>query len=523
MTRRYHGKRRRSRRPVLVQKPSGMIHPRVQKVGPEHFGIVSVDCAKARSKWMLCDFYGNVLIPPTTVEHCRPAFEQAIALLRETMGRRDIREVLVAVERTGRYHHAVQRAFSAGGFEVRTVHPFATKQFRQPRSPGVKTDDIDLMAIHLCAINGFALVEPLVDESWRELQLLIRYRRDLVNKISSLCCQIREHLEAAMPGYGGCFSKLWEHEAPLHLAWKLGSADAILEKGLAGMINLLRDARIRFQERTLRRALTWAEAAANRDLGSDQHHRIAMALNADRAQKTLEIQALERHIASRLARTPYILLLSIPGINVVSAADYAGEMGPIKNYANSRCITGRAGLYPSRYQSDQVDKADGPLVKCANRKLRAAIMMAADNLITCNRYFGDLARKWKEAGKDPRHTHVKIAHRFCRISYHMVAGQQVFHHPCARQRSYILQKLMGFHGEHETPMDQILADLQAVVDQLPRNEYKAEAGPLVKELETIQQSRRRGPQLIGEILPLVLAKLGVKKLQSIESGDKSPR
>jgi transposase len=426
------------------------------------------------------------------------------------------------VERTGRYHHPVQRAFSAGGFEVRTVHPFATKQFRQPRSPGVKTDDVDLAAIHLCAVNGFALVEPSVDESWRELQLLIRHRRDLVNKVTSLCCQIREHLEAAMPGYAACFSKFWEQQVPLHLAWQFGSAEAIRQTSLEEMIELLRKDRLRFQKRTLRRALEWAEVAASSDLGADQHRRIAMALDADRSQKTLEIQALERHIASRLARTPYILLLSIPGINVVSASDYAGEMGPIRNYANSRCITGRAGLYPSRYQSDGVDHADGPLVRCANRKLRAAIMMVADNLIMCNRHFGKLSQKWKEAGKDSRHTHVKVASRFCRISYHMVAGQQVFHHPCIKQRSYILQKLMDFHREHGTPMDQTLADLQAVIEQLPKKEHKAEANPLIKELETIQQGRRRGPQLIGEIIPLVLAKLGVKKLQSIGSGDKGP-
>ena len=56
-------KRGRSRRPDALQKPRGVIHPRVQKVGPEHFGIVAVDCAKARSKWMLADFYGNVLAP----------------------------------------------------------------------------------------------------------------------------------------------------------------------------------------------------------------------------------------------------------------------------------------------------------------------------------------------------------------------------------------------------------------------------------------------------------------------------
>src|SRR5881397_2101978 len=71
--------RPRSRRPDVVQKPRGTFHPRVQKVGPEHFGIVAVDCAKARSKWMLAGFYGNVLLPPAVVvEHTREGFESAL-------------------------------------------------------------------------------------------------------------------------------------------------------------------------------------------------------------------------------------------------------------------------------------------------------------------------------------------------------------------------------------------------------------------------------------------------------------
>jgi hypothetical protein len=42
-------RRRYRRRPAeFLQKPRGLIHPRVQQVGPEHFGIVSVDPAKAR-------------------------------------------------------------------------------------------------------------------------------------------------------------------------------------------------------------------------------------------------------------------------------------------------------------------------------------------------------------------------------------------------------------------------------------------------------------------------------------------
>ena len=71
-------------------------------------------------------------------------------------------------------------------------------------------------------------------------------------------------------------------------------------------------------------------------------------------------------------------------------------------------------------------------------------------------------------------------------------------------------------------MDQMLLDLQAAVEQLPKRERGAESAPLVEELEKIQAGRRRRPQPIGEILPLVLAKLGMRKVQSTESGEKGP-
>ena len=50
----------------------------------------------------------------------------------------------------------------------------------------------------------------------------------------------------------------------------------------------------------------------------------------------------------------YVLLLAIPGVNIVTVADASAELGPIPFYLNANAITGRAGLMPSRYQSDQV-------------------------------------------------------------------------------------------------------------------------------------------------------------------------
>jgi transposase len=502
-----------------VGKPRGVLHPRVQQVGPEHFGIVCFDCAKARSKFLLADFYGRVLLPPTVVAHNRPDLDAAVAQVRQAFATHQLRDGLIAIERTGRYHCLVQRSFAAAGFETRILHPFVTKQYRQPVDPGNKTDDTDLAAIHRATVTGCALLEATRDEAWTTLQLVIRHRRDLVGKGAALNCQIRDHLEAALPGYAACFDKLWESPLPWHLLRHYATAAQLRAAGLTTLCHSLRQAGIRFQQRTVQAVLDWADQAAPGDVAAGQHLRIALALYDDRQRKTLEIQALEREMANRLVQTPYVLLLSFPGINVVSAADFAGEMGPMAHYANPKSITGRAGLRPSRYQSDQVDKADGPLVRHCNRALRAAILGIADNLILCNRHFHHLATQWARQGKDPRDIHVRVGLRFCRIAFQMVAGRQVFRHPCIQGRHHILDKLNAFHRAHDTGMADVLRDLQAAIGQLPPREYAAEARPLQAEMQRIQEGRRRGPQLLGDILPIVLVRLGVGAVQSEESGE----
>jgi transposase len=509
----------RRQAPTSVGKPRGVLHPRVEQVGPEHFGIVCFDCAKARSKFLLANFYGHVLIPPTVVAHNRQGLDEAVARVRQAIATHDLRDCLVAIERTGRYHRLVQRAFVAAGFETRILHPFVTKQYRQPVDPGNKTDDTDLAAIHRATVTGCALLEATRDEAWTTLQLVIRHRRDLVRKGAALNCQIRDHLEAALPGYAACFDKLWESPIPWHLLRHYPGARSLHEAGVTTLCHSLRQAGIRFQRRTIQAVVDWAEQAAAGDVAAAQHQRIALALYDDRQRKTSEIQALEREIAGRLAQTPYVLLLSFPGINVVSAADFAGEMGPVEHYANAKSITGRAGLRPSRYQSDQVDKANGPLVRNCNRSLRAAILGIADNLIVCNHHFQALAKRWTAQGKDPRHTRVKVGMRFCRIAFQMVAGRQVFRHPGIQGRHYILDKLTAFHREHDTDMVEVLRDLQATIDQVPPRQHAAEAKPLSEELQRIQDGHRRGPQVLGDILPIVLARLGVGAVQSSESGE----
>jgi transposase len=503
---------------VPVHKPSGEVAARVQAVGPEHFGILSIDGAKTRSVMMLCDFYGKVIVEPTEYAHTQCDLASAVTRLQEALGRYELRDHIVAVERTGEYHRPVQRAFRAAGSDVRLVHPFATKQFRQPANPGIKTDATDLAAIHRAAANGFGLIDHALPSEYVQLQLAIRHRRDLVGKQAALCCQIRECLHAAMPGYASCFEDLWSSKIAILIARHTGSAAAVRQLGLRGLSQVVAQAGLRCRTTTLTKLLAWTDTAAPGHPETDWIRRMLANLDEDYAAKTRQIQALEQASAHLLVRTPYLLLLAIPGINIVSAADLAGEMGPITHYANANAITGRAGLVPSCYQSDRVDHADGPLIRAANRRLRTALVQIADNLVCCNHHYRARADRWYQNQKDPRWVRVKIAKSFSRLAYVLVAGGQLVCHPCLQQRHYLLDKLLAFHREHDTSVPQMMADVQAAIQGLPRSEYAAEARPLAEQLERIHASRR-GPQVLGNILPIVLARLGVHELQSSLRGD----
>ena len=491
----------------VLGKPRGVIAPRVAKVGVEKFAIVCVDPAKKRSWWMMADFLGQILIDTAAVEHDRPHLDAMLARVRAVVQERGILDVLVVIERTGNYHLATRRTFAKAGFDTRLLHPFATKQDRLPADPGVKTDAHDLAAIHRAAAQGFGLTEQALEEPYLALRMLARHRRDLVEKVTGLQCQIREHLDVAMPGYAACFANLWNSSVALCLARATGTPAKLLVPGRLGLTQILKREQRKFQSPTLDKLLAWARQAAATDEDAAWRQRVWTELDETRQHLERQITRLELDIAELLVKTPYLWLLLLPGINVVSAADLAGEMGPIEHYANANAITGRAGLFPARWQSDEGD-VTGSLVRCANRRLRAALMNIADNLTKCNPFFIGQSLVWEKADVDPRAIRVRVAKHFTRLGFALVAGRQELRHECLTGRDSLLRKLLKFYQDHHSTSDQMRSQLETAAEQLTQPAREREGELLHAALSG--SASRRGPSSLAELLPLILLKYNVR-------------
>ncbi len=492
---------------------------RVEAVGPTHLGIVAVD-AKNSARWRLADFYGHVHIPPRDpgIEHRTTPL--AVEAVRQACREHQLRDVLVVIEPTGRYHLPVKRAFADADFEVRTHDPLATHQYRKVKHAGNKTDDIDLGAIHAAAVHGFGLVPVALPPVFLELRDQARHRRDLVGKTSKLRCQIRDHLHSLMPGYAELFNDIFTSECglfvPLHF-----TLDALPARpNPANWLSGPRGRRPQPPEHA-QTILAWARNAPQSEGDPQVRQVILTDLIDDLSAKRRQIARTEIALARLLPQTPYLVLLSIPGVNVVTAAEFAAEAGPITAYASGRAITGRAGLYPSRYQSGPVDRRDGPLVPKETAGSKPPSLRIADTLMRCNDHFRLQARIRELAGKSATEIHVVVGNRFARVAYRMVAGGKTYRHPGDRQRDYIIQKMIRFYENHRIDIQETMSALQTAVDHLPSSARSEEARPLAENLAGIAGKRGTGAMRLGVILPSVLARFLPHELESAPSGELS--
>jgi hypothetical protein len=131
-------------------------------------------------------------------------------------------------------------------------------------------------------------------------------------------------------------------------------------------------------------------------------------------------------------------------------------------------------------------------------------------MLKCNAYWRMKGAQWKAQGHDPRDIRCRVANRLTRTVFQMISGRQLYCHPSRLDRGYVLDKLLTYHRQHQTPPHRIVHDLEQAAQQIPKSAHAEEARPLQQAAEKSRRSRRRQPQAIGTLLVAVLARLGVE-------------
>ena len=95
-----------------------------------------------------------------------------------------------------------------------------------------------------------------------------------------------------------------------------------------------------------------------------------------------EIAAVEREIARQALESPELRrLITVPGVNVISAATFLAAVGDIRRFPSARRLVGYLGLDPRVYQSGSAPAKGGRISKQGSPAARWALVEAAWSVI----------------------------------------------------------------------------------------------------------------------------------------------
>ena len=429
-----------SSKPSIYKGQNATLSALFHRAGsPRKVLCVALDYAKSKHLALCCDGNGDVLKQSFPVENSRAGVDFLVEQVATTARRRKIPadQIFLGGEDEPPYVSNFLAALRAEGLLVVRVNAFEAKENRS--SHLASTDEIDVLGIAKTLISRRARsTEPAGDPVYQHLRELARYRRTLVRQKTSCSNRIHAIADQLFPGFlspsrSGLTSFC---EASLKLMEKRFSAPEVARRKPSSLADTLRRNKNQQPEETAARIIELARNAL--PPGSDRLPTLQRTLTtAVELYRCLDHSArdLRAEAAQALARTPYALLTSVPGIGFVLAAGLAGELGPPERQTSLDRLCGYAGIVPRTYQTGGPDKpaVQGHVGPRCNRILKDWVVQSSQKL----RLYGppeirDRIIRWNNNGQ---HGVFAGARRYLRLTLSLTHGGVPYLDPCARNRN----------------------------------------------------------------------------------------
>lgn len=293
----------------------------------DRLAAVAVDVGKSQAAVMVCDFTGQVLVPPTDFAMNRRGVTAMVARVEDALPV-DVRLIRCGVEAAGHYHRPLTAAgVLPAGWQVVELNPaHVTEQRRISGKRGVKTDAVDLAAIIdlLLAGRGNQIVAPA--DPAVELTAWVAHRRRRIVVRTATKNQLTGQVDRCFPGLGRVISSVLGTKVGRLVAADFSDPERLARLGVT-----------RFRAYAARRDVRVSTGLAERlveaaryALPTDGARVARRVLTADLTlldgldTQIVEVDAL---LEALVPVTEYAVLTSVPGWGAVRAAGYAAGLG----------------------------------------------------------------------------------------------------------------------------------------------------------------------------------------------------
>lgn len=391
--------------------------------------VVGVDIAK-RKHWA-CVVDGFTELPvsgPFQFQNTRDGFSRLLGQIARAKEKTGATRVVVGMEPTGHYWKPLAWYLRQAGFTVVIVNPAHVKASKEldDNSP-TKSDRKDTWVIAQLVLQGRFSEPYLPDGVYAELRGLTQARQQHRTKLNAALNQLQALLDEFFPEYTEVFVDLLGRASLYVLQHRPFPTDvlAVPVEQLAAELRAASNRRV-----GLKRAQALQEAA-RRSIG------VPYGLAAARLRLRQILQEVtfwqerlaetEAAMAEALEKTgvaPY--LLSVPGVGVVTAAAFLGEVGDLKRYEDWRQLRKLAGYNLTENTSGEKSRSQTPISKRGRPGLRQVLYQMAMTAAAKNREFQALYEYFKTRQQNPlkgKQALVALACKLLRVLFTLVQKQ----------------------------------------------------------------------------------------------------
>jgi transposase len=390
--------------------------------------VVPVDVGKSTAVALVADHYGQILAAPFEFDLTVSGAAKLLAAVdgvRQQVGALSVR---VGVEAAGHYHRALAATLRSYGFDVVELNPYQVKLARvQLGSARVKTDARDCMAMVEVLVRGLGWPVHRQDGAMAEQVVWVAHRRRKMAAAQALGNQVHALADLAFPGLTGCFSTGLEAKSLRMLLGTLADPARVAAMSTEDLVGHARGCQVRMTRPKAAQVI----AAAGEALCVPDAQRAAAA-----ALLTVEITAYDallrdlaacdQRLTQLLADTPAGVLLTIPGVGVLTASYYGAALGDATRFADAGAAYRYSGLTPTSYESAGRRAAKVKISKVGSVELRQAMIALGAAIALHHPEFAAYKRRLIDAGKKPMIAVVAVAHRTHRLAFAMIRSQQPY-------------------------------------------------------------------------------------------------
>jgi transposase len=332
----------------------------------------------------------------------REGFERLLGSMARAQKATGATKIVVAMEPTGHYWKPLAWYLRKAGITVVLVNPYHVKRYKEfdDNSPS-KNDRKDAWVIARLANEASFFEVYLPEGVYAELRGLTQARQQQRNKCNMALNQIQCLLDEYFPEYEEVFADILGRASLYVLEHRPFPQDilAVSAEELAEELKRASNRRV-----GLKRALRLQEAARD-SIGVTEgleaaRLRLKQLLEEARFWRA-RLAETESAMADALQRTGLAkYLLSVPGVGVVLAASFLGEIGDPGRYQDSRQIRKLAGLNLVEDSSGQ-KKGRSEISKRGRPGLRSVLYQMAMTMASKNVQFRALYRHFISRSENP--------------------------------------------------------------------------------------------------------------------------